>query len=321
MSLFLSHQSALRYWLTKRGDELVPHTASVRSLAYAASDMREIKSAHLPFDYSAERPLHILVPSQPMQRNHARVKTHVCSLPLPPGSFNELAGNNFVSSPGLTYLHMAARRPLVETVELGCYLCGGFSVSDKGRDYTGEHAPLTTPEAIRVYLEQLPHAYGTARAREALDYVVPRTASPMEVLLVMLLCLPARLGGWGLPPIVANARIEVSDRFRLIAGADYFLGDLYFPSVRGNIEYDSYEFHTGRHRYDHTQARRNVLEAMRIKTISATWGQIRTFSHLEAFVWMVRERFGIRQRSFTQRERSAQMRLYAHLTDRGATLF
>lgn len=321
MSLFLSHQSALRYWLTKQGYELVPDTAPVLTLARAGCDMREVRLANLPFDYSSDRPLHILVPSRSLQRSLKSVRTHVCAQPLPPGSFNELAGDNFVSSPELTFLQVAARRPITEAIEIGCYLCGGFSITDEGRDYMGQRLPLTTPDAMREYLERLPGAYGVARALRALDFVVPRAASPMEVLLVMALRLPPRLGGWALPPIEANTRIEVSEELRLIAGTDHFVGDIYIPSVRGNMEYESNEFHTGSYRLDHTQTRRNVLEAMDVKTVAATWGQIKTFSHFEQFLWMARERFGIPHRSIAPDERGAQIALYEHLTDPTATLF
>ena len=124
-----------------------------------------------------------------------------------------------------------------------------------------------------------------------------------------------------MPEIVANQRIDVDENLRRLVGESYFLGDIYLPSVRGNIEYDSYEFHTGKYRYDHTQARRNVLEAMGVKTISATWSQIRTFEKFEAFIWMVKERFGIEHHTFTDEERAAQIDLYERLTNTKARLF
>ncbi|HJA28174.1 MAG TPA: hypothetical protein IAA15_01180 [Candidatus Olsenella pullicola] len=143
----------------------------------------------------------------------------------------------------------------------------------------------------------------------------------MEVLLVIAFALPPSAGGWMMPGIVANQRIDVDKNLRPLVGEDYLLGDIYLPSVRGNIEYDSYEFHTGKYRYDHTQARRNVLEAMGVKTISATWGQLNTFEKFESFVWMVKERFGIEHHTFTDDERAAQINLYELLTNTKARLF
>lgn len=141
-----------------------------------------------------------------------------------------------------------------------------------GGGHAGRRDPLTTPERITSLLEDVPRAYGVAKACQALRYVVPGTASPMEVLIVLACALPPRLGGWAMPEIVANQRIYIDDDLKPIIESDYLVGDADVPSVRGNIEYDSYEFHTGGYRLDHTQARRNVPETMGVKTISATLG-------------------------------------------------
>ena len=321
MSICLSHQSALRYWLTKTEEECVPNRSEKKSLAWASASMREIKGALLPFDYSQKRPLHVLVPQSEQRHNLKKVISHVWASDLPSGSLYELAGTNYVCSPELTFVQMASCRVLTEVVEIGCHLCGEFSIADEGRGYVGKREALTSPENLGTCIDGLFRVRGIVRAREALRYVVPCTASPMEVLLVLAFVLPPNCGGWVMPEVVANQRIDVDEHLRPLVGASHFKGDLYLPSVRGNVEYDSYEYHTGKYRYDHTQARRNVLEAMGVKTVSATWGQLYTFEKFEAFIWMVRERFGLEQRSFTMTERAAQMNLYAHLTDSKTRLF
>ena len=87
-----------------------------------------------------------------------------------------------------------------------------------------------------------------------------------------------------MPQVVANQRIDIDEELRPLVNERYFEGDLYLPTVRGNVEYDSYEFHTGKYRYDHTQTRRNILEAMDVKTVSATWGQLDTFEKFMTFM-------------------------------------
>ena len=321
MPICLSHQSALRYWLTKTGEECMPQCSEKRSLAWASANMGEIKAARLPFDYSQKSPLHVLVSDRDQRHTLTKVVAHVWSADLPKGSLYELSGENLVCSPELTFVQMTSYRDLIEMVEIGCYLCGKFSISDEGRGYVDERQALTLPENLRECVAALSRVHGLERAREALCYVVPNTASPMEVLLVMAFVLPPSAGGWMMPEIVANQRIDVDEHLRPLVGKSYFLGDIYLPSVKGNIEFDSYEFHTGKHRYDHTQARRNVLEAMGVKTISATWGQLNTFEKFESFIWMVKERFGIEHHTFTDDERAAQIDLYEHLTNTKARLF
>ncbi len=321
MPICLSHESALRYWLTKTGDECIPNGSERKNLAWASANMSEIKEAHLPFGYSEDVPLHVLVPDRSSQRHLKSVVTHVWKAGLPSGSLFELSGTNCVCSPELTYLQLASTSDFTRMVEIGCHLCAEFAISDKGRDYAGKRETLTLPERMGTCLDSLSKVHGLVVARKALQYVVPCTASPMEILLALTFVLPPEHGGWAMPEIVANQRIDVDERLRPLVGEKYFKGDIYLPSVRGNIEYDSYEYHTGKYRYDHTQARRNVLEAMGVKTVSATWGQMRTFEKFETFIWMVRERFGIEQRSYTADERAAQKDLYARLTDPEARLF
>lgn len=321
MSIYLCHDSALCYWLTKTGDECVPDYADSASFAQAGSSMKEIGDALLPICYSRQRPLEILVPDQQRLRSLVSVRTHLWGSPLPPGSFCELSGTNYVSSPEFTYLQAANGRDLVETAEIGCYLCGAFSIGEEGHGYTGQRRPLTTPEEISDYLEGASGAYGVKKARKALPYVLSNAASPMEVLLILAFVLPPRLGGWAFPEIVANQKIDVDEHLRVVVGTDYFVGDIYIPSVRGDVEFDSQEFHTGRWREDHTQARRNVLEVMGVKTMSATWSQISTFEKFKTFIWMVKERFGIPHVQFTPTEEAAQIDLYERLTNFRRGLF
>lgn len=312
MSLYLSHESALRYWLTKSGDEEAPEVSDVRSLAQATALASEIAHASLPLEHDDKAPLHTLVPSRQDARSLKGVKTHVWSGPVLPGSFNELWDSSCVSSPEFTFLQMAPRHQLWENVCLGCYLCGLFSVDEKG-SYAGLRSPLMTVESLSDYLRAASGCYGVNRAREALPYIAGCAASPVEVMLAMEFALPPRLGGWAMPPIFLNQRIDIDRRMYPIAHTEFYVGDISLPSVNGDVEFDSRQFHTGMYRLDHTQARRNVLEVMGVKTMSATWGQINSFGKLETFVWMVKERFGIAQREFTQEERRAQIDLYESL--------
>lgn len=321
MSLFLSHDSSLRYWLTKTGDEAVPDVAPVCDLERASASSRELGTSFLPVDYSAENPVHVLVSDPACLHSSSMLIPHLWTGPLPVGAFNELSGANYVSSPEFTILQTSAKRSFLESLEVGLYLCGTFSIGDEGRGYVGGRRCLTTPEALASFLGRCTGAYGAKKARASLRYVLARAASPMEVLLILAFTLPPRLGGWGFPEIVPNEQIAVDEHLRGVAGTGYFVGDIYIPSVRGDVEFDSEEFHTGRWRADHTQARRNVLEVMGIKTMSATWRQINTFEKFKTFIWMVKERFGLPHRDYTPEETVAQISLYEQLTDFRRKLF
>lgn len=315
MAFYVGHDSALAYWLTKRGDEWLPEPADDRSLALADVSWPTLADARLPFDVSESRPLHVLVGDQKDKRRLTGTVVHVWQSPIPKGSFCILDGENRIASPEFTYLLMASRRPFVEVVERGCYLCSRFAVDEGGAGYSGPREPLTTPERIRSFIERVPSAYGAKQALKALEYVVPNTASPMEVILAMEYSLPYTYGGFAMPRVDANQEILVADELQPLAGTERFYGDLYMSKIRCDTEYDSYEYHTGRFRLDHTQMRRNILETMGIKTISATYDQMNTFERFENFIWMIEERFGIGHSCCTSAQKRAQIDLYDFLMD------
>ena len=124
-----------------------------------------------------------------------------------------------------------------------------------------------------------------------------------------------------MPQVAANQRILVPERLQKLISADELYGDLYFESVKGDIEYDSYDFHTGRYRLDHTSTRRNVIEAAGIKVVSATWGQIKTFGLYQDFWWLVENNFVIKHKTYNEKQLLSQEKLYRMLTNPEFRLF
>ena len=105
---------------------------------------------------------------------------------------------------------MSTMLPLVKVVEMGYELCGSFALSpSNSRGFCTHEAP-TTAESLRRYMAKSDGISGAKRARRALDYLTDGAASPMETVLVMLLCLPTSLGGYGLALPRLNYGIEAS---------------------------------------------------------------------------------------------------------------
>lgn len=322
MGLSVGFDSSLRYWLTKTAGEALPEPAGSAAIARATAGLREVRAESLPFGPDERRPLHLLVPDRRLGHRMDGAVAHVISRPLPEGSLCRLSGDNTIASPELTYAQMAASEPFTETVRIGCYLCSTFSIGDDGRDYVGERGQLTTVESLRAYVDRLPPGTrGVRRAREALAYVIDGLASPMEVFLGMGYGMPPNLGGMGPFVMHANQRIEIDEQIQELLGSRFLKGDLYLPEFGTDLEYDSRRFHTGQYRLDHTQARRNAIEAMGIKTVSATYGQIDTFAKFENFTWMLRKRLGLDQPEYSPEERQAQMALYDTLLSPTSRLF
>ena len=86
MALYLSHSSALRYWLTKTKNECIPEAAPVTNLAMASSSAAEAKAELLPIDFSTDRPLHVLVGDRALSWKLDSIRTHVWRGPIPSGA-------------------------------------------------------------------------------------------------------------------------------------------------------------------------------------------------------------------------------------------
>ena len=322
MGLCLGHESALRYWLTKTGDEAMPGHAPLGSFSRAEARLKTVRAERLPVEPERGRPLHLVVPDRRLGHALDDVIAHVWSGKLPNGALCELTGDNTVTSPELTFVQMAARLSLVEAVEVGDYLCSTFSIDDSGRDYVGERGQLTSVESLRAFVDALPPGFhGIRKARAALEHVIDGLASPMEVFLGMSLGLPAELGGRGPFLLHANQVIAIDAHIQRLLGARYLKGDLYLPEFNADVEFDSYRYHTGPYRLDHTQARRNALEAMGVKTISATYGQVKTLELFDEFIWVLRQRLGLDHPTQSNEERQAQMALHDLLLSPDRRLF
>lgn len=322
MGLCLGYESSLRYWLTKTEGEAIPEVATAGAFRQAEATSALVKEGTLPFGPEPDRPLHLVVGDPALKHRVRDCRVHVCEGPLPDGSFCQLPGSNLVASPALTFLELAQTHSLWELVEIGNYLCSTFSISDEGRGYTGKRAQVAAPEQLSRYLSELPpYTRGVRRAQQALEHVTELTASPKESQLAMHYHLPVELGGRGPFEIVANQAIRIDEHGQRLLASGHLVGDLFLPDFGCDLEFDSIEFHTGRFRLDHTQARRNVLEAMGIKTVSATEGQINTIEKLDDFTWLLEERLGIPHPAYSREQRMAQIDLFDWLNDPQRTLF
>ena len=93
------------------------------------------------------------------------------------------------------------------------------------------------------------------------SYLVKGSASPMESLLSMLLCLPPSLGGFGLPRPELNYPIETNE-----GGIAIRRCDLCWP--------DSDTFHSDESKLHLDSSRRSALEKAGVHVVSVTKNQV-----------------------------------------------
>lgn len=182
--------------------------------------------------------------------------TSRCSL-LPDRSVVECEEGFFVLSPEMCFVHMAGRLSIVDTVLLGFELCGTY-VACPGLSACYGRSPICSKASLLEFARRAKGVPGRRRAMRALSYVLDGSASPMETIFAMMLCLPYRMGGFGLPEPELNYGIRVQKAFPKPRQTRVRYADLCWPDLHLICEYDSDEFHPEERRgYD--AMRRNDL--------------------------------------------------------------
>ena len=96
----------------------------------------------------------------------------------------------------------------------------------------------------------------------------------MEVFDEMLLCLPYRLGGYGLRRPHMNYRIALDERAATIASRKTCYGDLCWPDLKFDLEHHGSRYHDGDESFDSDRARVNGLKAMGYEVMELTAEQV-----------------------------------------------
>ena len=216
-----------------------------------------------------------------------------------------------MSSPEFCFFQMASQLSLVKLIELGFELCGTYAapasaasapsapaaavsapasvapaatpdIQDTLREVetTYNRSPLTTTKRLTAFVSKLGGVAGVKQASKALQYILDGSASPMETTITMLLTLPYRLGGYGLPAPELNMQITPAKTAKSMADRAFYSCDLYWPDFEIAVEYDSDAYHTGSARIASDSRRRNSLSALGVQVITITNQQVQ---RIEAF--------------------------------------
>lgn len=349
MPIFLSHTTATECWRSGRFDALlggpsiskrhrpagsiqVEDTASIlamdrldvtyrEALAFgsvregealackpSAREVRELRTGAIVF---TSDPTHLLVPGKRAAATIRSASCHVRSDALPGGSFVRVSDGLLLCSPELCFLQMASRVSFLQLVKLGHELCALYTLQPDGRAGYERVLPPTTVRALEAYLRRCEGMAGCSVASKALRYIAVASGSPMETALAIVLCLPLRLGGYGLPLPRMNYRIEARRGSRGTSDKRYYLCDLFWPEANVAIEYDSDLEHTGSARIAEDAQRRNDLTALGITTITATRGQVMDAEKLSRIAHQVGAMLNVRirdERGWNPRERAQLLR-------------
>ncbi|MBQ3386609.1 MAG: hypothetical protein IJG53_04725 [Eggerthellaceae bacterium] len=246
MFLIISHDSALRFWRTFAGNPAVFRRLRMpspmdRPVTLTTELLSEL--ARLGFAPSKDRPLDLLFSGAGRSRA-AAVLAHATNLPLPAGSLLQLSEHVVITSPELTFALVARKKDVRHLALMASELCGTYIPTPPGLPL-GSRQPLTSTTQLQAVLTDL-YPRQTAAPLIAAHLAFDGAASPMEAKLALLLSLPTRLGGYGLPRPQLNRPFSLSSEAQLVYPHSPCRLDLSWPGASLDVEYDgSGDEHSG----------------------------------------------------------------------------
>lgn len=195
----------------------------------------------------------------------------------PDGSYEVRKDGSRYCSTEFAFLLLARDLTIPELALFAYEQCGTYAIDESDpKGFVTDCVQRTTKDRLCDFLEECPGAPGSDKAHQALRWIADRSASPMESCLTLLLCLPQRLGGFGLPLPELNRKLSPSElsSWPSLASSRSVKADLIWLDALFALEYDSDLAHTGRDRIARDSKRRVVFAAMRIQSISVTNEQI-----------------------------------------------
>lgn len=293
MAVFLGYLSAVELWrsglpFSRQGaSRAKPQPNSIPRFESLAAPGAEAA-------FAGEGLVHLVVADAASRGKAERIAYHVWN--GPDRSFARVAPGVYASAPEACFLQLATVLPLVDLVLLGFELCGTYALDPKDPEgFRTRDRPLATVAALARFASKMEGAHGCKRARRALRYVMDGSASPMESVLAMLLCLPSSLGGYGLRRPRLNCEVVVDGavgRARRIVRRC----DLYWPEARLAVEYESDAHHLGSGDFARDSARRTELAREDVFVVTVAKGQVLDARKLDEVARALAKRLGQRRR-------------------------
>lgn len=223
--------------------------------------------------------MHCLVGEKHGSYHTKQLSSHLFSHKPQPRHFSRLTAEIACTAVPLTFVEIAANATLIETIKLGCELCGTYRTLP-GHATVYNTKPLADTRSLRKFIDRNSCLRGTQQVRRALPFIANYSASPAETQLMLALALPKRLGGEGLGTPEMNYELETTPVAFAACGKHHLRCDLFWPEFNLDVEYQSKTFHEGELSRLKDSRRTNALKSMGISTICVTNDEL---AHQQAF--------------------------------------
>ena len=280
MDTYYGYQTALWYWrlIAARGRSPVRVSRILEPGRYAYTERQELDCRPNWADpeliqYSGGC-VHPLVFNRDRRKSEGSQAWHLWNK-APRDAFSPAGEGSFVASPEFCFLQMASVLSFSELVLLGMEFCGFYCLDPTEDEGFGKRpVALTSCARIRDFLAENEGARGRRAAEVALSYVADGAASPMESAIYLLLVLPYKRGGYGLPRPLLNYEIKLDEKARKLSGGRSCWGDLCWPDSHLDLEYLGRPSHEGANNMLSDRRRTLAIEEAGYEVIEITKEQV-----------------------------------------------
>ena len=314
MRLYLAPKSSLeliRYLRSVNGEEGIEGApVRKRSLDDAINTVKAVHELDETAQFwlrHAGDPIEAFVADRTKGTRTKHLVTRVFDRPVPYGAFLNLGHGVCICTPQFAFLQLGAELEFLELLSVGMELCGSYSKwaledtypdspSDLGsagtQTCTYDLPAALNAKRMEAFIARMKGQRGAVGARKASRWLLDGAASPMETAIYLLLCLPRRLGGYGLPKPLLNPVLKISGP----DGVQERYPDLFWLGAGIDAEYNSDENHSGESARYRDSKREIELTVADVRVLPLTRPQLMDADEFDGFANGLRKMLGIRTR-------------------------
>ena len=303
MDLVFDIASSAEFWRQRYPLDREPGPAPLLEPAECASRLEDVFSLAPQWvgdDLLAPNDgvFNVLVRDTLLKRRTQKHAAHVWSGNIPEGAFYQIKPHVLIESPPFMFLQAAGILSLPRLIAFGDELCGLYSFDKREeRGFRKRKKPLVKKVRLEHFVRSAKGCYGQHRALQALPHLVDNSASPMETLDEMLMCLPYRYGGYGIPQPTMNEEVPLTLGAARIAKRDKVRLDMGFAAFELALEHQGEYDHSRPAKKASDRARTNALIEMGFTVLELTNDQVRDLMTFELIVKHVARIVGKRLKS------------------------
>lgn len=299
MAIILTDETALAFWRRSgiTGSNLFDtRPCRLARVPAKVAPASEIRAACEQLCLDVE-PINVLVGRKQDVHHSKGIRYSVFSGSLPSQSVCRLDSDMYVTSPKFTFVRLARRMAPIQLIRVGYEMAGSFAPNDSDVRGFSKCPAMFSVKELTSFLGHAKGVQGSGPARQAARHVLDNAASPMEAELAMILTLPRRLGGYGLPKPRLNHRLSLDTANGSMLSRTSVIVDLAWPERKLVLEYDSDQFHTGSEKIAADSERRNDIELLGYDVQTVTNKEMSNIGKTDKIAKSVASKLGVRIRN------------------------